>query len=169
MGGRNRSIPPARERRSQKKEAFFRNNGTPAAATARAETSVIPLGFQPVIGTHVAAKYVEVGDGFTELLTVSTVGAGSWINIAGAPVWLTAAGIPDGPFEDQPTESGFYTWAWGINRVAQGSNGKYIRGSFTHWFGRITETPVTPFQSEAVSKTEARLAVPGDTVQLPRP
>lgn len=62
------------------------------------------------------------------------------------------------------TESGFYTWVWGIDKDDQGTNSKYIRGSFTDWFGRVTETHVTPFQPEAVSKTDARLAVPGDAV-----
>lgn len=60
--------------------------------------------------------------------------------------------------------SGFYTWVWAIDKTAQGENGKFIRGSFTDWFGRIAETHVSPFQPEAVSKTDARLAVPGDAV-----
>ena len=62
------------------------------------------------------------------------------------------------------TESGFYTWVWGIDKATQGDSGKYIRGSFTDWFGRVAETHVTPFQPEAVSKTDARLALPGDEV-----
>lgn len=62
------------------------------------------------------------------------------------------------------TESGFYTWVWEIDKTAQGENGKYIRGSFTDWFGRIAETHVTPFQPEAISKTDARLANPHDAV-----
>ena len=62
------------------------------------------------------------------------------------------------------TESGFYTWVWEIDKTAQGENGKYIRGSFTDWFGRVAETHVTPFQPEAVSKTDARRALPGDEV-----
>ena len=61
-------------------------------------------------------------------------------------------------------ESGFYTWVWGIDQAAQGENGKYIRGSFTDWFGRVAETHVSPFQPEAVSQTDARLALPGDAV-----
>lgn len=174
-------------------------NGTAAAVTDTAQTPWIELDFQPVIGTQVAAKYVDVGDSFTDVLTVSTVGVGSWIHLDGSPVPLAATGTLYGPFDEQPaesetvpdgapvvgtetlildrgageymsagtltaTESGFYTWVWGIDKEAQGDYGKYIRGSFTDWFGRVTETHVTPFQPEAVSKTDARLAVPGDTV-----
>ena len=174
-------------------------NGTAAAVTDTARTPWIELDFQPVIGTQVATTYVDVGDSFTDLLTVATVGAGSWIHFDRAPVPLTAAGTLYGPFDEQPaesetvpdgasvvgtetllldrgpgeyssagsltaTESGFYTWVWGIDKEAQGETGKYIRASFTDWFGRVTETHVTPFQPEAVSKTDARLAVPGDTV-----
>jgi len=62
------------------------------------------------------------------------------------------------------SESGFYTWVWEIDQTAQGGNGKYIRGSFTDWFGRIAETHVTPFQPEAISQTDARHAIPGDEV-----
>ena len=62
------------------------------------------------------------------------------------------------------SESGFYTWVWEIDQAAQGENGKYIRGSFTDWFGRIAETHVSPFQPEAISQTDTRLAVPGDAV-----
>lgn len=173
--------------------------GTPAAVTDTAQTPWIALDFQPVIGTQVATKYVAEGDSFTDLLTVSTVGTGTWINIDGNPVELTATGTLYGPFDEQPTEtetapadapvvgtetllldqgageytssgsltaaeSGFYTWVWGIDRSAQGENGKYIRGSFTDWFGRVAETHVTPFQPEAVSKTDSRLALPGDVV-----
>ncbi|MBU1250540.1 MAG: hypothetical protein KJ659_01755 [Actinobacteria bacterium] len=174
-------------------------NGTPAAVTATAQTPWIALDFQPVIGTQVATKYVAEGDSFTDLLTVSTVGVGSWIHVDGTPVPLTAQGTLYGPFDEQPTESetvpdgapvvgsealvldrgtgeyasagsltasesGFYTWVWSIDNTAQGDSGKYIRGSFTDWFGRVAETHVTPFQPEAVSKTDARLALPGDEV-----
>ncbi|MGO1450303.1 MULTISPECIES: hypothetical protein [Micrococcaceae] len=174
-------------------------NGTPAAVTATAQTLWIALDFQPVIGTQVAAKYVAEGDSFTDMLTVSTVGVGSWIHVDGSPVPLTAQGTLYGPFDEQPaesesvpdgapvvgtetlvlnrgtgeyasagsltaTESGFYTWVWGIDKTAQGDSGKYIRGSFTDWFGRVAETHVTPFQPGAVSKTDARLALPGDEV-----
>lgn len=62
------------------------------------------------------------------------------------------------------SESGFYTWVWEIDKAAQGENGKYIRGSFTDWFGRVAETHVSPFQPEAVSQTDARRAVSGDEV-----
>lgn len=174
-------------------------SGTPAAVTDTARTPWIELDFQPVIGTQVATKYVAEGDAFTDLLTVSTVGAGSWIHLEGRPVPLSAHGTLYGPFDEQPaeserapegapvvgtatllldrgtgeytssgsltaSESGFYTWVWGIDKDTQGAHAKYIRGSFTDWFGRVAETHVTPFQPEAVSKTDARLVVPGDAV-----
>ncbi|MGO3778053.1 MAG: hypothetical protein ACTJG8_04725 [Canibacter sp.] len=174
-------------------------NGTPSAVTDTAQTPWIELDFQPVIGTQVATKYVAEGDAFTDLLTVSTVGAGSWTHLEGHPVPLSAYGTLYGPFDEQPaeserapegapvvgtetllldrgtgeytssgsltaSESGFYTWVWGIDKDTQGAHAKYIRGSFTDWFGRVAETHVTPFQPEAVSKTDARLVVPGDAV-----
>ncbi|QIM16029.1 hypothetical protein G7067_05730 [Leucobacter insecticola] len=174
-------------------------NGTPAAVTAAAQTPWIALDFQPVIGTTVAAKFVADGEPFVDLLTVSTVGTGAWINVDGHPVPLTAKGTLYGPFDEQPAQSekvpdgapvvgsetvlldrgtgeyrspgtlrapgsGFYTWVWQIDKAAQGQNGKYIRASFIDHFGRVTETHVGPFQPEAVSKADARLAVPGDEV-----
>lgn len=89
---------------------------------------------------------------------------------AGAPIVGTETLLLNGTGEYTSsgsltaTESGFYTWVWGIDQAAQGENGKYIRGSFTDWFGRVTETHVTPFQPEAVSKADARLVMPGDQV-----
>lgn len=174
-------------------------NGTPADVTAQAQTPWIPLDFQPVIGTQVAAKFVAEGEPFVDLLTVSTVGTGAWINVDGGPVPLTAKGTLYGPFDEQPAQSetvpagapvvgtetllldrgvgdyrspgtlrapgsGFYTWVWQIDKGAQGGNGKYIRASFTDYFGRVTETHVGPFQPGGVSKADARLAVPGDEV-----
>ncbi|PDQ35365.1 MAG: hypothetical protein B5766_06430 [Candidatus Lumbricidophila eiseniae] len=159
--------------------------GTASAVTDAAQTPWIGLDFQPTIGTQVASTYVAEGDSFADLLTVGTVGSGTWIVIDGQPVELTATGTLYGPFDEQPaeaetaptgapivgtetlllngtgeytssgsltaTESGFYTWVWGIDKAAQGENGKYIRGSFMDWFGRVAETHVTPFQPEAVS------------------
>lgn len=178
-------------------------NGTPSAVTDTAQTPWIELDFQPVIGTQVATKYVAEGDAFTDLLTVSTVGAGSWTHLEGHPVPLSAYGTLYGPFDEQPaeserapegapvvgtetllldrgtgeytssgsltaSESGFYTWVWGIDKDTQGAHAKYIRGSFTDWFGRVAETHVTPFQPEAVSKTDARLARVLDGSATPR-
>jgi hypothetical protein len=86
--------------------------------------------------------------------------------IAGVETLLLDRGVGDYPSVGSltATESGFYTWVWEIDKAAQGENGKYIRGSFTDWFGRIAETHVTPFQPEAVSRTDARLVIPGDAV-----
>ncbi|EYT56667.1 hypothetical protein H490_0101735 [Leucobacter sp. UCD-THU] len=173
--------------------------GTPGAATATAESPLIELDFQPVIGTQVAARYVEEGDAFVDQLAVETTGPGDWIVIDGAPVELSARGTLYGPFAEQPQESetvpegapiagtetlvldhgagpyhssgetvaeesGFYTWVWEIDKDEQGANAKYIRESFRDWFGRVSETHVVPFQPVAESKSDARLAVPGDMV-----
>jgi hypothetical protein len=173
--------------------------GTQGALTDGASTPVIPLDFQPVVGTQVAARFVATGEPFVDELTVGTVGAGEWIVVDGAPVPLTATGTLYGPFVEQPApsetvpagapvagsetllldrgtggyssagsvraaESGFYTWVWSIDRDAQGASAQYIRGSYTDWFGRVAETHVTPFQPVAVSRSDARLAVPGDAV-----
>lgn len=173
--------------------------GTPSAVADRAETPVIPLDFQPVIGTQVASKFVDEGEPFVDELTVDTVGMGDWIVVDGVPVPLTASGVLYGPFDEQPAESetvpegapvagtetllldrgpgsyasagsivadesGFYTWVWSIDKSQQGDSAQYIRDSFTDWFGRVTETHVSPFQPIAVSKSDARLAEPGDTV-----
>ncbi|WP_454156815.1 hypothetical protein [Microbacterium lacticum] len=80
-------------------------NGTSTAVTAQARTPVIPLDFQPVIGTQVAARYVDEGDAFVDRVTVSTVGTGEWIIVDGTPVELTATGTLYGPFDEQPTEA----------------------------------------------------------------
>lgn len=66
---------------------------------------MIPLDFQPVIGTQVAARYVDEGDAFVDRVTVSTVGTGEWIIVDGTPVELTATGTLYGPFDEQPTEA----------------------------------------------------------------
>ncbi|MBN9141469.1 MAG: hypothetical protein J0H23_11645 [Micrococcales bacterium] len=185
-------------------------NGTPTAVTDSVSTPVIPLDFQPIIGTQVASRFVDEGGAFIDQLTVDTVGQGAWIRVAppvatraveapGDPVALTATGTLYGPFEEQPTESetppedapivgtesvvldrgpgeyesagtltatgaGFYTWVWEIEKDAQGENARYIRDSFRDWFGRVAETHVGPFQPTAVSRSDARLAVPGDEV-----
>lgn len=173
--------------------------GTPGSVTAKAESPLIELDFQPVIGTQVASRYVQEGDAFVDELMVETTGRGDWIVIDGAPVKLTAKGALYGPYDEQPQqskevpegapvagtetvvldqgvgtyassgetkapESGFYTWVWEIDKAEQGDAAKYIRDSFRDEFGRVSETHVTPFQPEAVSKSDARLAEPGNTV-----
>ena len=74
-------------------------NGTSTAVTAQARTPVIPLDFQPVIGTQVAARYVDEGDAFVDRVTVSTVGTGEWIIVDGT-AFFTSDPIPvSGPGE----------------------------------------------------------------------
>src|SRR6218665_4025350 len=80
----------------------------------------------------------------TEQLTLS--GAGDY----------TSAGSITAP------SSGFYTWVWQIDKDAQGDLGRYLAGSYTDRFGRVTETAVVPFQPKAVSTAQQRLVVPGD-------
>lgn len=173
--------------------------GTPSAVTDHAETPLIPLDFQPVIGTQVASKFVDEGEPFVDELMVDTIGMGDWIVVDGTPVPLTATGVLYGPFDEQPAESetvpegapiadtetllldrgpgsyssagsvvagesGFYTWVWSIDKMEQGDSVQYIRDGFTDWFGRVMETHVSPFQPVAVSKSDARLAEPGDAV-----
>lgn len=173
--------------------------GTPAALTDSVSTPVIPLDFQPVIGTQVAAKFVAEGETFVDELLVETIGTGDWISVGGSLVPLTATGTLYGPFDEQPaeaeearegapvvgtetvlldtgpgsylsagtltaSESGFYTWVWEIDKVEQGESAQYIRDSFRDWFGRVAETHVSPFQPVALSRADARQAVPGDAV-----
>lgn len=173
--------------------------GTPAALTDSASSPVIPLDFQPVIATQVAAKFVDEGEPFIDELLVETIGTGDWIIADGTIVPLTATGTLYGPFDEQPAESeeapedasvvgmetllldsgtgtyvsagtltaaesGFYTWVWEIDKVQQGESAQYIRDSFRDWFGRMAETHVSPFQPVALSRADARLAVPGDAV-----
>lgn len=89
---------------------------------------------------------------------------------AGAPVLgtesltLTHPGTYVSPGALVAPASGFYTWVWSIDKQKQGENAKYLTGSFTDRFGRVTETSVAPFQPEAVSKANGRLVKPGDAV-----
>lgn len=173
--------------------------GTPAALTDSASTPVIPLDFQPVIATQVAAKFVAEGEPFVDELLVETIGTGDWIIVGGTLVPLTATGTLYGPFDEQPaeseaapegapvvgtetllldsgpgtylsagtltaSESGFYAWVWEIDKGQQGESAQFIRDSFRDWFGRVAETHVSPFQPVALSRADARLAVPGDAV-----
>lgn len=79
--------------------------GTSVALTDSAQTPIIPLDFQPIIGTQVAAKYVAEGEAFVDELLVETVGTGAWISVDGFLVPLTATGTLYGPFDEQPTEA----------------------------------------------------------------
>lgn len=89
---------------------------------------------------------------------------------AGAPVLgtesltLTHPGTYVSPGTLVAPASGFYTWAWGIDKQKQGEKAKYLTGSFTDRFGRVAETSIAPFQPEAVSKANGRLVKPGDAV-----
>ena len=77
-------------------------------------------------------------------------------------VTLNGAGSYSSPGTITAPSSGFYTWVWRIDQAAQGDYARYLTGSFTDRFGRVAETAVTPFQPEAVSAADQRLAVPGD-------
>src|SRR5690606_26757489 len=79
-------------------------------------------------------------------------------------VTLTGAGSYTSPGTIVAPESGFYTWVWSIDKAAHGENAKYLTDSFTDRFGQVTETSVVPFQPEAVSQADQRLAVPGDAL-----
>lgn len=89
---------------------------------------------------------------------------------AGAPVagvetvTLTGAGSYTSPGTIVAPESGFYTWVWSIDKAAHGENAKYLTDSFIDRFGQVAETSVVPFQPEAVSEADQRLAVPGDAL-----
>lgn len=171
--------------------------GSTASLSARAESPVIDLDFQPEIETQVAAKFVQAGDPFVDQLAVS-VTKHSWIKLDGTPVPVLAEGRLYGPFDAQPAEanappsgapllgteeltlthpgtysspgtliapeSGFYTWVWSIDKSKQGEVARYLTDSFTDRFGRITETSITPFQPEAVSRADGKLVKPSDEV-----
>jgi len=77
-------------------------------------------------------------------------------------VTLTGAGAYTSPGTIIAPSSGFYTWVWRIDKDEQGENGRYLTGSFTDRFGRVAETSVTPFQPQAVSTANQRLAIAGD-------
>lgn len=78
--------------------------GSSTGLSAQAESPVIELDFQPEITTQVASRFVAEGDSFVDGLTVS-VSKGTWINLDGAPVEVTATGTLYGPFDEQPTEA----------------------------------------------------------------
>ncbi len=75
-----------------------------APLTATAESSVIPLDFQPVIETQVSSKFVQAGTPFTDQIAV-TVTKHSWIKVNGSPVPVLAEGTLYGPFDAQPAEA----------------------------------------------------------------
>lgn len=78
--------------------------GSSTGLSAEARTPVIELDFQPEIGTQVASRFVAEGDVLVDNLTV-TVTKGTWINVDGRPVPVTATGTLYGPFDEQPTEA----------------------------------------------------------------
>ena len=166
-------------------------SGTSTGLSARAQTPVIELDFQPEVGTQVASRFVAEGDAFVDELAV-TVTKGTWIRVDGEPVEVTATGALYGPFDEQPAEAdappvgapvagveevtltgaGSYTSPGTITApesgfytwVWQGANGKYLTRSFTDRFGRVAETHVVPFQPQATSEADQHLAVPGDAL-----
>ncbi len=78
--------------------------GTSTGLSATAQTPVIELDFQPEIGTQVASRFVAEGDAFADELAVA-VTKGTWINVDGRPVPITATGTLYGPFDEQPAEA----------------------------------------------------------------
>ncbi|QIM16017.1 hypothetical protein G7067_05655 [Leucobacter insecticola] len=72
--------------------------------TAQASSPVIPLDFQPEIGTQVVTKFVQQGDQLTDRLAV-TVTKGTWIVVNGKPVPVVADGTLYGPLDEQPSEA----------------------------------------------------------------
>ena len=78
--------------------------GAPGNLSASTQTSPIDLDFQPVIGTQVASRYVAQGNLFVDELTVS-VTKGTWTNLDGRRIPITATGALYGPFAEQPTEA----------------------------------------------------------------
>ena len=78
--------------------------GSSTGLSARVESPVIELDFQPEVTTQVASRYVAEGDAFVDGLTVS-VSKGTWIHLDGNPIEVTATGTLYGPFDEQPAEA----------------------------------------------------------------
>lgn len=78
--------------------------GSSTGLSARAQTPIIELDFQPEIGTQVASRFVAEGNAFIDELAV-TVTKGTWIMVDGQRVPITATGTLYGPFDEQPTEA----------------------------------------------------------------
>lgn len=78
--------------------------GTSTGMSAEARTPVIELDFQPEIATQVASRYVAAGDALVDELNAS-VTKGTWIEVDGRPVPITATGTLYGPFDEQPPEA----------------------------------------------------------------
>ncbi len=78
--------------------------GSSTGLSARAQSPVIELDFQPEITTQVSSRYVAEGEAFVDGLMV-TVTKGTWIHLDGAPIEVTAEGTLYGPFDEQPVEA----------------------------------------------------------------
>lgn len=78
--------------------------GSGSGLSARAQSPVIELDFQPEITTQVSSRFVAEGDSFTDDLNVS-VTKGTWIQLDGTPITVTASGTLYGPFDEQPAEA----------------------------------------------------------------
>ena len=72
--------------------------------SAKTQSPVIPLDFQPEITTQVSSKFVQAGDKFVDGLAVR-VTKHSWIKVNGNPVPVEAVGTLYGPFDEQPAEA----------------------------------------------------------------
>lgn len=78
--------------------------GSASSLSARAQSPVIELDFQPEITTQVSSRFIAEGDAFTDELNVS-VTKGTWIQLDGTPITVTASGTLYGPFDEQPAEA----------------------------------------------------------------
>ncbi|GAA1318226.1 hypothetical protein ACFSWE_07675 [Leucobacter albus] len=78
--------------------------GSGSGLSARTQSPVIELDFQPEITTQVSSRFVAAGDAFTDELAVS-VTKGTWIHLDGTPITVTATGTLYGPFDEQPAEA----------------------------------------------------------------
>ncbi len=120
----------------------------------------IHLGGNPIEVTATGTLYGPFDEQPTEADT-PPVGA----PVAGTEtVTLTGTGSYTSPGTIVAPESGVYTWVWSIDKAAHGENAKYLTDSFTDRFGQVTETSVVPFQPDAISEADQRLAVPGDAL-----
>ena len=120
----------------------------------------IHLGGNPIEVTATGTLYGPFDEQPTE---ADTPPAGALIT-GTETVTLTGAGSYTSPGTIVAPESGVYTWVWSIDNAAHGENAKYLTDSFTDRFGQVAETSVVPFQPEAVSEADQRLAVPGDAL-----
>lgn len=166
--------------------------------------------FEPVVGTQVESKFVQIGEEFADVLTFSTAGSaesisgawrrhddGSYATVRaratiygpflsqpeeadepppGAPIAAEDIEIEtsadDGPTRDyivrsgfSPTEAGFYTWVWEIDRELQNESTRPFLPPgyrFIDRFGQVAESSITPSTltvTTQVTETRAGMGV----------